>query len=52
MCFKGNTIRSSRRDRHENARPYVRRKFNFLEVENYVPDSVASKSCRKTRYAH
>lgn len=39
MCFKGNTQRSQRRDRHQNARPYVREKnltYNIMKSEDYV----------------
>lgn len=46
MCFKGNTYRSSRRDKHENARPYVREKnvtINTLTREDYVPNFISSR---------
>jgi len=46
MCVKGNTIRSSRRDKHANARPYVREKnskYNFGRINDYVADFNSEK---------
>lgn len=46
MCYKSKTYRSSRTDRHKNARPYVREKnltYNILNEESYVANITNKK---------
>ena len=46
MCYNNKTRRSTRTDRHKNARPYVREKnqtYNILNSEDHVANFTAKK---------
>ena len=46
MCYKSKTYRSSRTDRHKNARPYVRERnltYNILNFEDHVANFTTRK---------